>query len=196
MKMGPSQTASAAGVSRLDLSLVTSLKLSISASAFETPPFAFTLAHDSKIELGPPQREIGPIGVHASGQHCESKPPYPSSPLTAAPAARNLLSNSVVTAVTMISILVAAMRWNIGWFILLLLAGPTAWLLCDLIQPSTTTIALIFFVIPFFGLCWYAFIGILRLLFTPWGKIVGDALNAIIEEEKEEEKFSASSKRS
>lgn len=52
MKMGPSQTASAAGVSRLDLSLVTSLKLSISASAFETPPFDSPLPMTQKSNSG------------------------------------------------------------------------------------------------------------------------------------------------
>ncbi|WP_310600056.1 hypothetical protein [Desulfobulbus sp.] len=79
------------------------------------------------------------------------------------------------------------MRWNIGWVVILLLAGPSAWLLCELVQPSAVAFGLIFFVLPFLGLCGYALIGILRILFTPWGKVVEDALNAIIEEEEENE---------
>ncbi|MGI6655260.1 MAG: hypothetical protein ACOX5Z_00210 [Desulfobulbus sp.] len=78
------------------------------------------------------------------------------------------------------------MRFDVPFFILLLLAGIPCHLFFTLIYPGEASLSGLFIVIPVLGIFWSGFIGILRLFFTPWGKGVEEILDAIIEEDASE----------
>lgn len=50
------------------------------------------------------------------------------------------------------------MRWNLGWFICVLLAGPCAYLLLDMLQPNRMAVFAVIFGLPL--LWWLGRIGV------------------------------------